>query len=141
MALEQEGNILIVTPVLRMIDTVILLSPISMDFSKEARSVINPRSLLEKIVTRSLEGRVNRTPPPSTFYTIHPIDLKFGTHSKLHLYFQLSETTWCLIGFHGNNSQRNDVTGDRLLGFSNFSDFDQIFTFVPQIDGKTAFSG
>ena len=27
---------------------------------------------------------------------------------------------WCLIGFHGNNSQINDVTGGRQLGFSNF---------------------
>ena len=68
---------------------------------------VNPRSLLEKIVTRSLEGGgggVNRTPPPSTFDTIHPFDLKFGTYNKLHLYFQLSEITWCLIGFHGKNS-------------------------------------
>ena len=72
------------------------------------QSSFNPRSLLEKIVTRSLEGGggVNRT-PRSTFDTIHPIDLKFGTYSKLHLYLQLSETTWCLIGFHGNNSQIN----------------------------------
>ena len=83
--------------------------------------MINPRSLLEKIVTRSLEGgRVNRTLIPSTFNTIHPIDLKFGTYSKLHLYFQLSETTWCLIGFHGNNSQIKDVTGGHHLEFSNF---------------------
>ena len=72
---------------------------------------INPRSLLEKIVTRSLEGGGGSIgpPPPSTFDTIRPIDLKFGTYNKLHLYFQLSETTWCLIGFHGNNSQINDV--------------------------------
>ena len=84
----------------------------------------NPRSLLEKIVTRSLEGGgVNSgysNPPPSTFNTIRPIDLKFGAYNKLHLYFQLSETTWCLIGFHGNNSQINDVTDGRRLGFSNF---------------------
>ena len=47
---------------------------------------LNPRSLLEKIVTRSLEGGgVNRTPPLSTFDTIHPIDLKFGTYSNLNL--------------------------------------------------------
>ena len=65
---------------------------------------VNPRSLLEKIVTRSLEGGGGSIGPPSTFDTVHPIDLKFGTHNKLHLYFQLSETTWCLIGFHGNNS-------------------------------------
>ena len=58
-------------------------------------------------------------PPPSTFDTIHPNDLKFGTYDKLHLYFQLSEVTWCLIGFHGNNSQINDVIGGRHLGFSN----------------------
>ena len=58
--------------------------------------------------------------PPSTFDTIHPIDMKLGTYNKLHLYFQLSETTWCLIGFHGNNSQLNDVTDDRHLGFLHF---------------------
>ena len=82
--------------------------------------MFNPRSLLEKIVTRSLEGGgVSIGIPPSTFDTIHSIDSKFGTYNKLHLYFQLSETTWCLIGFHSNNSQINDVTGGRLLGFSN----------------------
>ena len=27
---------------------------------------------------------------------------------------------WCLIGFYGNNSQINDVTGGRHLGLSNF---------------------
>ena len=92
--------------------------------------MFNPRSLPEKIVTRSLGGG-GSIGNPSTFDTIHPIDLKFGTHNKLHLYFQLSETTWSLIGFHGNNSQIDDVTGGRHL----------IFTFVPQIDGKTAFRG
>ena len=64
--------------------------------------------------------------PPSTFDTIHPIDMKLGRYNKLHLYFQLSETKWCLIDFHGNNSQINDVTGGRRLGFLNFklcSDF------------------
>ena len=82
---------------------------------------INPRSLLEKEITRSLEGGGVKSdpPPPSTFDTIHPTDLKFGTHNKLHLYFQLSKTTWCLIGFYGNNIQINDVTGGRHLGFSN----------------------
>ena len=56
----------------------------------------------------------------STFDTIHPIDLKFGTNNKIHLYFQLSGTMRCLIGFHGNNSQTSDVTGGRHLGFLNF---------------------
>ena len=65
-------------------------------------------------------GGVNWTPPRSTFDTIHPIDMKFGTYNKLHLYFQLSETTWCLIGLYDNNSQINDATGDCTLGFLNF---------------------
>ena len=43
-------------------------------------------------------------PPSSTFDTIHPIDMKLGTYNKFHLCFQLSETTWFLMGFHGNNS-------------------------------------
>ena len=96
----------------------------------------NPRSLQEKIVTRSLEGGgVNRT-PPSTFDTIHPIDLKFGTYNKLHLYFQLSETTWCLIGFHGNNSQINDVTDGRHLGFLNFQILFKFLLLYLRLTGK-----
>ena len=71
--------------------------------TKQNLSEVNPRSLLEKIVTRSLKGGGSIGPPPSTFDTIHPIDLKFGTYNKLHLHFQLGETTCCLIGFHGNN--------------------------------------
>ena len=83
-------------------------------------SYINPRSLLEKISTRNLEEGGGQSDPSSTFDTIRPIDLKFGTYNKLHLHFQLSKTTWCLIGFHGNNSQVNDVAGGCPLGFSNF---------------------
>ena len=92
---------------------------------------INPRSLLEKIVTRSLEGGT-----PSTFDTIYPIELKFGTYNKLHLYFQLSETTWYLIGFHGNNSQINDVTGGRHLGFSNFQILFKFSLLYLRLTGK-----
>ena len=100
-------------------------------------NLINPRGLLEKIVTRSLEGGgVNRPPPPSIFDTIHLIDLKFGTHNKLHLYFQLSETTWCLIGFHGNNSQINDVTGGRHLGFSKFQILFKFSLLCLRLTGK-----
>ena len=71
---------------------------------------------------------VNRTipSPPSTFDTIHPIDVKFGTYNKLHLYFQLIETTWCLIGFHGNNNQISNVTSGRHL---EFFDFQILFKF------------
>ena len=68
----------------------------------------SPRSLGQKTVTRTLwggGGGVNRNSSPSTFDTIHPLDMKCGTYNKLHLYFQLSETTWCLIGFHGNDSK------------------------------------
>ena len=81
--------------------------------------MFNPRNFEEKIVTRTLEGSIG-PPPSSTFDTIHPIDMKSGKHNKLHLHFQLSEITWCLIGFHGNGSQINDVTGSRHLGFLNF---------------------
>ena len=83
--------------------------------------IFNPSCLEEKIVARSLEGGggCQSGPLPSTFDTIHPNDMKFGTFNKLHLYFQLSETTWCLIGFHGNDSQINDDNDDRHLGFLN----------------------
>ena len=64
-------------------------------------------------------GAGQSDPTLSTFDTIHPIDLKFGTYNKLHLFFQLSETTWYLISFQGNNSQINDVTGGRPLEFLN----------------------
>ena len=97
---------------------------------------INPRSLLEKIVTRSLEGGGGSIGPPSTFDTIHPIDLKIGTYNKLRLYFQLSETTWSLIGFHGDNSQINDVTGSRHLGFSNFQILFKLSLFYLRLTRK-----
>ena len=59
------------------------------------------------MVTRTLGGRGGGcVDPPSTFDTIHPIDMKFGTCNKLHLYFQLSETTWCLIGFHAKKANK-----------------------------------
>ena len=60
--------------------------------------LFNPRSLEENIVTRSLGGGGggNRI-PPSTFDTIHPIDMKLGTYNKLHLCFQSSDTTWFLM--------------------------------------------
>ena len=80
----------------------------------------NPRSLEEKIVTRRLERRGGgQSNPPSTSDTIHPIDLKFSTYNKLHLYFQLSVTTWYLIDFQCNNSQINDVKIGRHLEFLN----------------------
>ena len=75
-------------------------------------------------------------PPPSTFDTIHPIDLKFGSYNKLHCYFQLSETSRCLIGFHGNNSQINDATGGRQLGFSNFQILFKFSLLYLRLTGK-----
>ena len=52
------------------------------------------------------------------------------------MYFQLREITWCLIGFHGNNSQINDVTGGRLLGFSNFQILFKFSLFYLKLTGK-----
>ena len=74
--------------------------------------------------------------PPSTFDTIHPFDLKFGTNNKLHLNFQLSKTTWCLIGFHGNNSQTIYVIGGRYLGFSNFQTLFKFSLFYLRLTEK-----
>ena len=84
---------------------------------------INPNSLEKKIVTPSLEGGGGGGSigsPLLLSITIHPIALKFRKYNKLQLYFQLSETTWCLICFRGNNIQINDVTGGRRLGFLDF---------------------
>ena len=80
-------------------------------------------------------GGVNRI-PPCTFNTIHPIDLKFGTYNKLHLYFQLSGTTWYSIGFHGNSIQINGVTGGRHLGFLNFQILFKFSLLYLKLTGK-----
>ena len=53
----------------------------------------------------------------STFDTIHPIDLIFGTYNERSFYFQLIKTAWCLISFHGNHSHINDFTSGYHLGF------------------------
>ena len=58
----------------------------------------------------------------------------------LHLYFQLSKTTWCLIGFHGNNSQINDITGNRHLGFSNFQILFKFSLLYLRLMGKQHFA-
>ena len=100
------------------------------EYKKEQE--LNSRSLLEKIVTRSLEGGGRG----GGVDTIYPIDLKFGTYNKLHLHFQLSETTWCLIDFQGNNSQINDVTVGRHLGFSNFQILFKFSLFYLRLTGK-----
>ena len=86
------------------------------------------------MVTRTLEWGGGQS--PSTFDTIHPIGMEFDTYNKLYLFFQLSETAWCLIDFHGNDSQINDVTRGHHL---RFSDFVPILIFVLQNDKKTAF--
>ena len=63
----------------------------------------------------------------------------FDLYNKLHLYFELSGITLYLIGFHGNNSQINDVTGSRHLeSCFKFSDFVKIFTFVLQNDEENS---
>ena len=99
---------------------------------------LNPRSLEEKIVTEAMRGGGSFAPPPSsTVDIIHPIDLKFGTYNKLHLCFQLSVTTWCLIGFHGKkNSQINYVTGGRHLVFLNFQILFKFSLLYLRLTGK-----
>ena len=43
-------------------------------------------------MTAFQKGGRSIVPISSTFDTIHPIDMVFGTHNKLPLYFQLSVT-------------------------------------------------
>ena len=85
---------------------------------KKVLVVFSPRSLEEEIVTRTdWWGGGGQSDPPSTFDTIHPIGMKFGTYNKLHLQFQFSETTWCLIGFHSNDSQIKTSQEIAILDF------------------------
>ena len=64
---------------------------------------------------------------PPTFDTIHPIDLIIDTSSEISLYFQLIETTWCLIGFHGSHSHINTSPLAAIFYFK-FTDFFNIRT-------------
>ena len=73
-----------------------------------------------KKVTQSLREKGPIGPLLSTFDTIDPIDLIFGTHNELPLFFQLSETTWCLMGFHGNHRYMNNVKAAAILDFITF---------------------
>ena len=66
---------------------------------------INPRRhKVKKSYTKAWGGGWSIGTLTSTFDTIHPIDQIFGTFNESSLYFQLIETTCCLIGFHGNHS-------------------------------------
>ena len=90
------------------------INPLPQDFNMPFPFILRLGVLSQK------PRRKNSYMNTSTFATIHSIDMKFGTYAKLHLYFQLSEFTSCLIGLYGNDSQINDVTGGRHLGFLNF---------------------
>ena len=50
---------------------------------------LNPRKHKTKNVARRLKGGRANGPLPSTFDTIYPINLKFGTYSELSFHFQL----------------------------------------------------
>ena len=79
-----------------------------------------------KNLHKGIEGGGSIRPLPTTFDTIHPIDLIFGAYNELSLYFHLIETMWCLIGFHDNDNHINDVTSACHRGFSDF----QIFSYL-----------
>ena len=70
---------------------------------------------------------------------IHPIDLIFGTYNELPLYFQLSKTIWCLIGFNDNHNYINDVRSDRDFEFLNFQIILK-FELIIENGEKTVFS-
>ena len=98
---------------------------------------------LEGLSLKKLHRAIRRGgsigPLPSTFDTIHPIDLIFGTYSELSLYFQLTETMWSLIGCHGNHNHINNVTSGYHLGFSKFQIF-FVFKLNTENGEKTTFS-
>ena len=77
---------------------------------------INPKKLHEDI-----RGSIG--PLPSTFDTIHPIDLIFAHIMSVLCTFKKMETMSCLMGFHGSHNYINDVTGGRHLGFLIFHNF------------------
>ena len=83
----------------------------------------NTRRYRPKNVTRRQRGEGSIGPLPSSFDTIHLIDLMFGTYNELSLYYQLIETTWCLIGFHGNHNHINNVTSPAKLNCQIFRFF------------------
>ena len=62
-------------------------------------------------------------PLTSTFDTIHPIDQTFGPYNKRSLYFQIIETTCCLIGFHGNHGNIITSLAAAILNFQIFKFF------------------
>ena len=53
----------------------------------------------------------------TTFDAIHPIDQIVGTYEKCSMYFQLIETTCCLIGFHDNHSNMMTILVAAILDF------------------------
>ena len=76
-----------------------------------------PGSLEQKKLHEHMRGaqEINRT--PSTFDTLPPIDMIFGTNNEMPLFFQLSVTTWPVISFYGSHKYIKYVPSGRLLGF------------------------
>ena len=76
-----------------------------------------------KKVTRRHWGGGSIEPLPSTFDTIHQIGQIFCTYNERLLNFQLIETTCCLIGFHGNQSNIMTSLAAAILDFQIFKFF------------------
>ena len=87
-------------------------------------NTLNPRRHKVKKVTRRHKGGGGSIGPlPSTFDTIHTIDLIFGTYDERSLYFQLIDTTCSLIGFHGNHRNIMTSLAAAILDFQIFKIF------------------
>ena len=97
---QLKGHLLCGTWTLRksFTGTVLFLFSWSM---KILHTSLNPRNLEEKIVHEHL--RMGGQSDPFFYFWHNSSDWhNAATYNKLPLCFQLSETSWCLTGFHGN---------------------------------------
>ena len=101
--------------------------------------VLTLEGIRQKKLHKGIRGGGVIGPLPSTFDTIHPIDLIFGTYNERSLYFQLVDTICWLIGFHGNHSNIMTSLAAAFLDFQIFKIFSNS-NFNTENSEKTTFS-
>ena len=107
-----------------------------------SKFIFNPRSLLEKIVIRSLEGGRGQSDPPPFYFRHSSSDWLEIWHIQQASFLLLIKRNHVVSNWFPRQQESNKWRHRRPPScIFKFSDFVHIFTFVPQIDGKTAFSG